>query len=407
MVENDWRTVVAWLRQLCAGPTPEQRTVAKALAVQLGARTPVPVAAALLRAQLRLPLSLPAPRPIGDAELDYLQNLAGEVGLRIPGIDAINDRDTLDAWIMVARARQSIAHLRRLKPEVGDVVVTVDRQTTAHRHRQLASLSRTGRLNFRGGRGGRTWPQFVTRVVKPASSEYPEVMRLVAEELAASDKHPELVSDSDLRRLAPWKVERTAGMAARVTLRDAIMTAAEERPLQVVLERHPEMLAQVVSGNHGTWVRPQVQFGNHYMADFLIAARTSMGLRWTLVELESPTKRLTNASNGKASPTLRHAVDQIEDWRAWLTANLAVARSPREEGGLGLPGITADARGLIIIGRESVEDSGRGPRELLFTRNRIEVRTYDWLLKAVSESHPLGWGLLEQEVGWDDEDEPF
>jgi len=40
---------------------------------------------------------------------------------------------------------------------------------------------------------------------------------------------------------------------------------------------------------------------------------------------------------------------------------------------------------------------GRARRELLRDK-RIEVRTYDWLLRAANHVHGLGWGLLETEL---------
>ncbi|EFE72130.1 predicted protein [Streptomyces viridosporus ATCC 14672] len=94
-------------------------------------------------------------------------------------------------------------------------------------------------------------------------------------------------------------------------LHEAMDNATEERPMQVVLENHPALLANVIAGHHGIWVRPQVRLGDRYVSDFLIASRTSAGLRWHLVELESPTERLTNPGNQRESPTLRHAIDQI------------------------------------------------------------------------------------------------
>jgi hypothetical protein len=101
---------------------------------------------------------------------------------------------------------------------------------------------------------------------------------------------------------------------------------------------HPEILAYLVTGNHGLYVIPQVRFGKEYVADFLIAANTSAGLWWTLVELESPTAHLT-ISDGQPSKQLRKAIQQITDWREWLAINSDYAHRSIEERGLGLPGI--------------------------------------------------------------------
>lgn len=244
-------------------------------------------------------------------------------------------------------------------------------------------------------------------MVRPDSGTHADLVRTAREQVAARNTRPQLVSQKDLAHLSRWKVDRIPTLAACEAFREALDSATEEHPMQSILEKHPVLLAHMIDGNHGTWVRPQVQFGNHYMADFLLAGRTSAGLRWTLIELESPTKRLTNPGNGRASPTLRHAIDQIEDWRQWLTTNLDYARRPRDEGGLGLAGITADARGLIIIGREDPTDSASEIRDLQFRNTRIEIRTYDWLRRAAEEEQPLSFGLLNIEVGHDDDQEDW
>ncbi len=119
--------------------------------------------------------------------------------------------------------------------------------------------------------------------------------------------------------------------------------------MQLLLERHPEILAYLVDGHHGAYVVPQVSLGKEFVPDFFVAGQTSAGIRWTLVELESPTASLSIA-DGQASSQLRKAVKQITDWREWLADNADYARRGIKENGLGLPGIRHDARGLIAAG---------------------------------------------------------
>ncbi|MGK9465081.1 Shedu anti-phage system protein SduA domain-containing protein (plasmid) [Streptomyces sp. G6] len=186
-----------------------------------------------------------------------------------------------------------------------------------------------------------------------------------------------------------WRINFPATPAAIEALRDALETADDEAAMQRLLEKYPALLAPTVVGTHDTWIRPQVQLGNHYMADFMIAGQTSLGVQWTLVELESPVSRLTNPGNKRATVTLRHAVDQIEDWRRWLSTNLHYARAARDADGLGLPGITAEVPGLIIMARETYDDAVSEIRELHARRSYIHVRTYDWLMRINESPDPL------------------
>ncbi|MEU5209345.1 hypothetical protein [Streptomyces sp. NPDC020742] len=64
-----------------------------------------------------------------------------------------------------------------------------------------------------------------------------------------------------------------------------------------------------------------------------------------------------------------------------------------------LPGITMDARGLIIMGREDGTDSAREIRDRRSANDRIEIQTYDWLLRAARRADSMAWGLLDEETG--------
>ncbi|MFE7578483.1 Shedu anti-phage system protein SduA domain-containing protein [Streptomyces sp. NPDC057521] len=393
MTETNWQLVADALGHLYAGPTAEQHAIADELKFPLAPGTPTPVAAALLRAHLAKPLRLREHPPIDEPEYDYLARVATETSLHVPAPEEIGSRDLLDAWLEVAWARRTVHHLERLRPEVGDVAITVRRRKPEEdRYGQISSISLNGQLNFRGGLGRRAWPHTVKRVAKASDADHGELLTRAREEVAAEDQHPERVTKRELALLDNWKVPRRSSLADCRALQEALDSATEERPMQVVLENHPALLANMITGNHGVWVRPQVRLGDQYVSDFLIASETSAGMRWHLVELECPTARLTNAGNGRESPTLRHAIEQIQDWREWLKTNLLAAREK-------LPGITMDARGLIIMGREDGTDRAREIRDRRSANDRIEVRTYDWLLRAARRADSMARGLLDEETG--------
>lgn len=107
-----------------------------------------------------------------------------------------------------------------------------------------------------------------------------------------------------------------------------------------------------------------------------------MGIKWYAVELESPKKK-TYKQDGNFRSELNQAIDQIMDWRNWLTNRIAYARAPKdaEEEGLGLVGIDGRVPGLILIGRrDEYPDRYNTRRRQALQDDRIAIHSYDWLL---------------------------
>ena len=97
---------------------------------------------------------------------------------------------------------------------------------------------------------------------------------------------------------------------------------------------------------------------------------------------------LFDVLDGKAlHSTARAGVTQIQNWREWVTQNLAYARQPRAENGLGLPGIRPGDGGLVLVGRRrSLIDDRASVRRRLSEETGIFVHTYDWLLEVIERS---------------------
>ncbi|UVT13656.1 hypothetical protein OG853_00390 [Streptomyces cellulosae] len=117
MAETNWKRVATHLGELSGEFTPAQRDLADALGVPLAPGTPMPVAAALLRAHLTGPLLLKRAQPVDEEEYRYLELVAGEAAIEVPPQEQIAQRDILEAWLEVAWARRSVIHLERLSPE--------------------------------------------------------------------------------------------------------------------------------------------------------------------------------------------------------------------------------------------------------------------------------------------------
>lgn len=167
-------------------------------------------------------------------------------------------------------------------------------------------------------------------------------------------------------------------------LEECLKSVQREEDIQQFLQANPKVLIQHLGGGHGRWVIPKQRLGAEHVTDFLIGEKHSFGHEWQAVELESPTRPMFN-KNGDPSQYLNHAIRQLLDWRAWLTANQGYASKPIAESGLGLTGINGNLRGLILIGRRDALPPGTGERRKQMAQDlNIRIHTFDYLTEALS-----------------------
>ena len=156
--------------------------------------------------------------------------------------------------------------------------------------------------------------------------------------------------------------------------------ATREQDMQAFLECEPIMLLQHLGGGDGRWVIPRKRLGAEHVIDFIIGERDSAGWGWQAVELKSPRARMFK-KNGDPGAGLTHAIRQIQDWRAWLTKNIAYAQAARDHHGLGLTDIRPDLSGLVLIGRSaSVDRMTNSRRRQMEAELNIQIQPYDFLL---------------------------
>jgi hypothetical protein len=121
-----------------------------------------------------------------------------------------------------------------------------------------------------------------------------------------------------------------------------------------------------------------------YVPDFLACDTDSLGLRWLLVELETPQSSITLSTKNELEAGARHGVAQIREWREWLQNNIDMARRPVEQDGLGLADIRPRSEGLVLVGRRAVlNDNAGAVRHPYREDDRIRIHTYDWLVESL------------------------
>jgi hypothetical protein len=98
--------------------------------------------------------------------------------------------------------------------------------------------------------------------------------------------------------------------------------------------------------------------------------------------LETPRSDIYLKRGDTLDKYARKGVDQIDDWRDWLKNQISIAQAPRIKGGLGLPDISNQSLGLVIVGRR-----GRRPKNITDAKRNalrergIQVHSYDWFLE--------------------------
>jgi Domain of unknown function (DUF4263) len=392
LVHHDWRDAARAIKQTLEPLDAEQRALAQRLGIDLPDGVPARVAAAMIARHLAAPLRLGPDRPMSLAQREFLDDLLTELEFDEP--ESATTYDLTSAWLDVLTALRALRALERERPKRGDYVEDTARRLATPE--VLSSISDDGVI-YLAGPGNQRIPAYRLHVVARASDTRPEANELRRKAANARARRAKLVtppSGPQLAALGPYRVKEGPEHPQIELLRKAIDVALDEKPVQRVIEEHPALLAGLTQSSWGTWVRPQISLGGDLYPDFLVAAADSSGVHWTLVELESPRAERVGMANGQFGESARKGINQIEDWRNWLTENLAFARDNR-----GLVGIRPESPGMVIVGRRL---QGAWPslptRRRLFEDREIVLHSYDWLVEALEHGAgvarpggPLDW----------------
>ena len=236
---------------------------------------------------------------------------------------------------------------------------------------------------FTGGRS-RAWPDLLT-VVAPFDDFSPEGVRgrSIAANRASERSVTRYWSTEKQESLEDYRVPEKASHEDLVRLQGVIEGADDERPIQDLLQRRPQLLGSLVRGQWRYCI-PKPSLGGTFYPDFLLAEVDSNGVRWILVELETPNSSVRMSTVNDFEVHARRGVGQIKEWRQWLQDNIAYARQDKEHSGLGLHGIRANPKGIVLVGRRCLlHPEARDLRSQLYEDSQIEMHTYDWLLERL------------------------
>ena len=380
MARTSWEGAVAAIRRTIARCDEDSRAFASSVGVELPESLPQLVAAARVRSAVDSHFGV-APRKSTDAQQEFMAELAATMSVAIPA--AVDSYEEAEAWIRCLYLRQRLQSLEQLRLAKGDVV---SRNPSARRFDEVSSIGDDGRVYFTGGRGAGAWPDQLTMVAPhDDNSEDSTRARRIAKNRAAERARTKTISKEKLAALEPYAVTDDVTDADIEELRRVIDEATCEKPIQELLEERPQLLASLLRGP-SRYCRPKVHFGDKYVADFLLADIDSNGIRWVLVELETPDSCVVLKTKDLFDQHTRTGVAQIHDWRRWIESHYHQAHRSRDQNGYGLPDIRKEAEGVVLVGRRHKLRRiaiARNLRREQFDKDRITIQTYDRLLEQL------------------------
>ncbi|HEY5817369.1 MAG TPA: Shedu anti-phage system protein SduA domain-containing protein [Mesorhizobium sp.] len=379
MARQTWQDAVADIELATSLTTTRQHQLASVAGISLPDEMPQLVAAARLQTALGNDIGTEGTFEIHDTQWQLMEALqTTEFRITTPA----QNRAEARSWIAYLYLRRRQKALRRLELNAGDVVGYPDVDSAF----EVSSIGTDGRVYFKGSRTGSAWPdKLVVRARSDDRGDTAQTLRRNAANLASLMGTTHELSMAKLHDLRRWEVQGQLGIDAIDELAAIIETADDERPIQVYLEAHPELLGALLGGRD-RFVIPRPSFGGKYEPDFLIADTDSMGIRWLLVELETPASSVTLSTQNALEKNARRGVTQIQEWREWLQNNLDGARRSLNRDGLGLADIRPNSEGLVLVGRRhALRGNGAAVRSAFAEQNSIRIHTYDWLVESLRE----------------------
>ena len=373
---RSWQEADATLAAAIGPATAAQLALAAQIGISIDPALPRVVAAAMLRVALQPVMAIEIIRSPVERFEERLDSLRRNSD---PPMNPANGEEA-SAWIEylhLVRRREALTNCQLCE---GDIVKTPNGELA-----EVSSISIDGRIYFKGGAGQCAWPGLVTvKARTDDQSEAADSLRSHAANTAAHRRRPTSFSMAKTEALSDYAVTDTPTTTEIDEFERVISLAEDERPIQHFLENHQHVLTALL-GDRTCYCLPRPRLGSEYVPDFLIAGVDSLGIRWVLVELETPRSGVYLKDGRQVDEKVRKGISQIVEWRQWLGENLAYAQAVKPNG-LGLVDIRPNSPAIVMVGRRSqlnaVTDAARHQRA---EQNRIEVQTYDRLLVRLRE----------------------
>ena len=146
------------------------------------------------------------------------------------------------------------------------------------------------------------------------------------------------------------------------------------------------------------FVISKAELGSDFQADFVVASdEASYGIDYKFVEIETPQCGIYTR-RGDPSARLTHAIQQVLNWKAWLTRHRGHVRKFFPSQYYGWDEFT-NLSFCIVIGRRSSQASTMAKRNAFARQMGVSIRSFDYLTEMLRLRSDFLWNLTPHEEG--------
>jgi hypothetical protein len=182
---------------------------------------------------------------------------------------------------------------------------------------------------------------------------------------------------------------------------DLIDDGREEQAYQTFLEQHTRFIPREFVQNHGiglSLVLRKLPFGADYKSDFFYFSKSSDDWNAVFIELEKPGSRFFKGSSNEFHGDFLHALQQINQWKAWFLSDQNRAGFLASVSAIQVPEHMARNptynKYVLVFGRRSEYEENEDRRRLVRAAETddFKIITFDSLTEGLGQKPELTIG---------------
>lgn len=198
--------------------------------------------------------------------------------------------------------------------------------------------------------------------------------------------------------------EADSQKALEALYRELLDRETDEQTYQSFIESNTQLVPREFVMNHGIWcdlVFRKLPLGSRYVCDFAFVTKASLRWRLVLVEIERPGKRFFRGSTLRLHSDFAHALEQVSDWRSFLSGNLEGFVRETLGSIATFPQITdpGTVKFVLVYGRRSEFERNGMRRDKIAAQERDDLRimSFDSLAEDLASKERLYLAIRRNE----------